>query len=72
MPKELFAEFVEVFFDNSQAAAAEALGVDRSLVSRMLAGDRRFSPTIAKRIEDLSGGRYQKEKFVWPENDQAA
>jgi hypothetical protein len=38
----------------------------------MLAGDRRFSPTIAKRIEDLSGGRYQKEKFVWPENDQAA
>ena len=71
MSVPLFSEFVDVCFDGVQSRAAEALGVHRSFVCRLCAGSRGISPDLAKRIEDLSGGRYRKEAFVWPD-EQAA
>lgn len=67
MVKDIFAEFVSVCFDNSQIEAARALGVDRSMVSRVLSGDRGVSPELARRIEEVSGGKFAKERFIWPE-----
>lgn len=71
MVKDIFAEFVSVCFDNSQAAAARELGVDRSTVCRVLNGERGVSPALALRIEQVSGGRYAKERFIWPESEAA-
>lgn len=67
MSQALFNEFVSVVCDGNQAKAAEALGIGRSMVSRICAGRRRVSPEVALRIEQVSGGRYLKERFVWPD-----
>jgi plasmid maintenance system antidote protein VapI len=67
---ELFREFVAVVCDDSQARAAEALRVDKSTVSRICAGSRRVSASLALRIEEASEGRYRKEAFIWPEPGQ--
>ena len=67
-PMELFREFVDVVFDGKQSKAADALGVDRSLVNRLYHGSRgTVSPDLAARIERASEGRYAKERFVWPD-----
>lgn len=63
----LFRDFIEQTFDGNQAKAATELGVSTSLVSRILSGDRNVTPAIAARIEELSDGRFSKEKFIWPE-----
>lgn len=70
MHTNLFSEFVAVVFDGVQSRAAEALGVDRSTVNRICSGDRNVTPDMAKRIEEVSDGRYRKEAFIWP--DEAA
>jgi len=67
MSASLFTEFVSVCFDGNQSRAAEALGVDRSTVSRICAGDRGITPEVAKRVDELSEGRFTKESLVWPE-----
>lgn len=71
MSAVLFAEFVSVCFDNNQAKAAEALGVDRSHVNRLCAGDRNISPALAAKVEQVSGGRYRKEALIWPDSEAA-
>jgi plasmid maintenance system antidote protein VapI len=65
----LFTEFIDTCFDGSQA---KALGVSRSMVSRIASGDRGISPELALRIERVSQGRYLKERFIWPEAQDAA
>lgn len=72
MSKDLFIEFVGVCYDRNQARAAEALGVDRSLVNRICAGDRGITPAMAEKIEALSEGRFRKEAFIWPNSAEAA
>lgn len=72
MSKELFIEFVGVVYDGNQSRAAEALGVDRSLITRICAGDRGITPAMAEKIELLSGGRFKKEPFIWPAQGEAA
>lgn len=67
MSKTLFTEFIGVVYDGNQAKAAAALCVDRSLVTRICAGDRGITPAMAEKIETLSEGRYRKERFIWPE-----
>lgn len=64
---DLFREYVEVMFDGNQSRAAEALGVDKSTISRLCAGSRRVTAPLALRIEESSDGRYRKESFIWPE-----
>ena len=70
MATDLFNEFVAVIFDGVQSRAADALGVDKSTVSRLCSGERGrtgLSPELAAKIEEVSGGRFRKESFVWPE-----
>lgn len=67
MSKHLFTEFVDLVYDGNQSKAAEALGVDRSLINRICAGDRAVTPAIAEKAETLSAGRFKKERFIWPE-----
>jgi len=71
MSATLFAEFVSVCFDNNQARAAEALGVDRSHVNRICAGERGITPALAAKVEQVSEGRFRKEALIWPD-EQAA
>lgn len=66
---ELFNDFVAVVFDGNQSRAADALGVDKSTVSRIAKGSRAITPAVALRIEEVSDRRYRKEAFVWPEGD---
>ena len=70
MSANLFNEFVSVVFEGVQSRAADALGIDKSTVSRLCSGGRNVTPEIAQRIEELSDGRYRKEAFIWP--DEAA
>lgn len=70
MSKELFVEFVGVCFGGNRARAAAALECDRSLVTRICAGDRGITPVMAERIEALSDARYRKEWFIWPAADK--
>ena len=71
MSATLFAEFVSVCFDNNQAKAAEALGVDRSHVSRLCGGDRDITPALAAKVEQLSNGQFRKEALIWPDSEAA-
>lgn len=68
MTTQLFNDFVSVCFDGVQSRAADALDVDRSMVSRICNGERGVSPALAQRIEELSDGRFRKEAFIWPES----
>lgn len=68
---DLFSEMVDVIFDGVQSKAAAALGVDKSLVSRLCTGSRtRVSADLAQKIELVSQGRYRKELFVWPDGQK--
>lgn len=69
---DLFNEFVAVVFDGNQAKAAQALEVDRSMVSRMCKGKRGVSPAMAERIERIGGQHYAKERFIWPQDSAVA
>lgn len=71
MASNLFNEFVDVMFDGVQSRAADALNLDKSTISRICSGDRSVTPDLALRIEEISGGRYRKEAFIWP-SEQAA
>jgi len=64
----LFTQFIDTCFGGSQARAAEALGCSRSLVNRIVSGRRGVTPDMARRVELLSGGRFAKEAFVWPDD----
>ena len=66
MSKDLFTQFVSVCFGGNQARAAGELGVDRSLVTRICAGNRGITPALAEKIEALSDGRFKKEAFILP------
>lgn len=66
MSKDLFIDFVGVCYEGNQAKAALALGVDRSLINRICAGERGVSPALAARVELLSAGLFKKERFIWP------
>jgi len=63
----LFQIYIDTIFNGNQTLAAQALGVTRSMVSRIARGQRNVSPTLAKRAEEVSGGRFRKEIFIWPE-----
>lgn len=67
MTSTLFTDFVTQIFDGNQSKAADALDMDRSMVSRICAGTRGVSPDVALRIENVSGGRFNKEQFIWPD-----
>lgn len=67
MTSILFSDFVSQIFEGNQSRAADALGLTRSMVSRICTGSRGVTPDIALRIENASGGRFTKEQFVWPE-----
>ena len=74
-PLELFREFACVFYGDERgqrARLARDLGVDKSTVTRLLDGTHGFTPKLALRIELLSGGRYRKECFIWPEETHRA
>jgi DNA-binding transcriptional regulator YdaS (Cro superfamily) len=66
MCKDLFLEFLAVSFEGNQSRAATALDCDRSLVNRILSGERGITPAMAEKIELLSEGRFRKEAFIWP------
>lgn len=72
MQHAIFSEFVDVCFSGNQSAAAAALGVDRSTVSRICSGDRGVTPEMAAKAEELSDGRYRREVFIWPESRDVA
>lgn len=63
----LFSQFIQTEFDGVQAKAAEALDIDRSMVSRIVRGERQVSPALAQRISEVSKGKYRREDFIWPE-----
>jgi len=67
MSSNLFNEFVQAEYDGNQARVAEALQVSPALVSRMCSGVRGVSKAVAARIDELSQGRFQKERFIWPD-----
>ena len=68
----LFAQLVLTEFDGSQAAAGRALGIGRSMVSRLSRGERQVSPALAQRIQEATGGRFQRDAFIWPESSAPA
>lgn len=61
----LFAQFVDVTFEGNQARAALALGLTKSMVSRLYNGHRNVSAEVAARAEKLSEGRFPKEHFIF-------
>jgi len=63
----LFQIYIDTIFNGNQTLAAQALGVTRSMVSRIVRGQRNVSPALAKRAEEVSGGMFRKEIFIWPE-----
>jgi len=63
----LFQLYINTIFNGNQTLAAQALGITRSMVSRIARGQRNVSPALAKRAEAVSGGRFRKEIFIWPE-----
>jgi len=63
-----FKQYVNTIFNGNQAATARAFGVNRSTICNILKGKIGFSPKLARRAEELSGGRFRKEDFIWPEN----
>lgn len=67
----LFLQFIETEFEGNQAKAAAALGVDRSMVSRICRGERGVSPALAEKIEVLTGGKYPRAPFIWPSDHTA-
>lgn len=71
MSADLFNEFISVVYDGNQAKAAKAIGLTRSMVSRICCGRRSITPAVADRIEKASGGRYPKEQFIWPVREAA-
>lgn len=64
----LFSKFVAETYGGSQSRAADALHCGRSLVCRLCHGSRAVTPAMARRIEELSGGRFSRESFIWPES----
>ena len=73
MSSALFSQFVDDLYGGSRARAAEALGLDASMVTRLCNGERAVSPAVALRIEQVSEGRFAKEAFIWPDaRDEAA
>jgi plasmid maintenance system antidote protein VapI len=70
----LFTEFVDTCFGGVRERAAKALELDSSMVSYLCSGKRNVSPAVALRIEQVSGGKFAKEAFIWPEaaTDKAA
>jgi len=72
MSSALFSQFVDDLYGGNRARAAEALGLDASMVVRLCNGDRNVSPAVALRIEQVSEGRFAKEAFIWPESSEAA
>lgn len=56
-----------VDFAGSQAEAARLLQISESHMSLIANGKRNVTPALALRIERLSGGRFAKEAFVWPD-----
>lgn len=64
---ELLKEYIDVCHDGKQSSAADALGVDKSTINKILAGSRNITPALAEKIEQDSGGRYKKEQLIWPE-----
>jgi plasmid maintenance system antidote protein VapI len=71
MSAATFTEFVAICFDGNQTKAGEALGLQRSHVSRICKGTRSITPALAARIEEVSEGRYTKEALIWPEGEAA-
>lgn len=65
--QRLFVQFLQEYFDGSHVRAAEALGVDRSLVSYIVRGQRSITPALALKVEILSAGRFPKEPLTWPD-----
>ena len=72
MTSALFTQFVDELYGGSRARAAEALGLDASMVTRLCSGERGVSPAVALRIEQVSEGRFAKEAFIWPDANEAA
>lgn len=69
---QLFNDFIDVIFEGNQSKAAEALGLDKSSVSRIANGTRGVTPAVALLIEELSEGRFRKESFIWPDAESEA
>jgi len=51
--------YIMDLFNGNQTRAAEALGVTRSTISRILKGSRKISPKLAQKMEELSDGRFK-------------
>lgn len=62
----VFRRFLEEECGGIHARAAEALSVDRSLVTRLVNGDRNMTPELAEAIEAASAGRFPKQAMLWP------
>ena len=50
----------------TDAELAEKLSVDRSYIFRLNNGERRASPDLALRIEQISGGKVSRTEMIWP------
>jgi len=64
---DYFKQCINEMFNGNQAEAARILGVSRSSISHLIYGNRKISAKLAAKLEQLSGGKYKKEAFIWPE-----
>lgn len=53
---------------DTQAGLARKIGRDKSLITKVLSGDARFSPEMAKQVEEVTGGRVKRSTLrpdIW-------
>jgi DNA-binding transcriptional regulator YdaS (Cro superfamily) len=55
----------------SQSALAKEVGISQQMVSLVLAGTRRFSPEVARRIVRISEGAVSLEELLFANRPQA-
>jgi len=67
---DYFKQYVDTIFNGNQAAVARAFGIHRSVICHILQGKRGLTPKLAQKAEELSGGRFKKEDFIWPKEEQ--
>lgn len=70
-PRDLFKQYLSEVYAGERARLARDLQVSPSLVTRLANGEREITPRVALRLEQLSGRRYRKEGFIWPEETRA-
>jgi plasmid maintenance system antidote protein VapI len=61
------AEFLKLK-NISQTDFAEAVGTSPQMMTEVIKGRKRFSPDMAKKIVDYSGGKISLEELLFPDD----